>query len=54
MKCKTCLLAVAAMMLHAAQAESFSLDGEWKLEYWDQPLSGPVRTLPPPAGQRGQ
>ena len=50
MKCKTCLLAVAAMMLHAAQAESFSLDGEWKLEYWDQPLSGPVRALPPPAG----
>ena len=50
MKCKTCLLAVAAMMLHAAQSESFSLDGEWKLEYWDQPLSGPVRTLPPPAG----
>ena len=50
MKCKTLFACLAAAVAAAANGETISLDGEWKLEYWDQPLSAAVRSLPLPDG----
>lgn len=43
---------VLAVACSALAGSSISLDGEWKLDYWQQPPSGAVRTLPLPASLR--
>ena len=42
--------AFAACASVASAAQSLSLDGEWRLDCFPQPLSGAVRTLPLPGG----
>ncbi len=42
--------AFAACANVASAAQRFPLDGEWRLDYFPQPLSGAVRSLPLPDG----
>jgi hypothetical protein len=40
------VLAIAAFeAVSACAANSVSLDGEWKLDYWPQPYDGAVRAV---------
>ena len=45
------MTAIAALLMRAAiGGETLSLNGEWRLDYWNQPYPHPVRALPLPDG----
>ena len=40
----------AAQVLLTARGDNLALSGTWRLDYWPEPVTGPVRSLPIPTG----